>query len=191
MLLPLNLPLTQVLKLMLTILLLLAAKTGEKPAIRVMATVMTTIKNVLVYSNGDAIRYRVSFADAFDGISKNDDGEYAEAKVNYIDFVPRHIIALVLENVSGADLLYTEAKERALRNGEQGGFGAAQLQVLLRGAKITLEREKFVAGDEYVANDGETCTHEHDGYNTSVTSIEVTERIQSKLDMLADKILGF
>lgn len=166
------------------------AKTGEKPAIIIMATTINAkVQNIRVYSNGDSIRYRVSFDTEFDAFVKTND-EYVEGQVNYIDFVPRHLIAIVLNAVPGTDLLYTAAKERSLRNDSENGFGAAQLSVILRDAKMVLEREKFEAGSEYTDADGVICTHEHDGYNTEISSITVTDRVQAKLDQLMDKILG-
>ena len=51
-----------------------------------------------------------------------------------------------------------------------------------------LERNKFEAGSEYADADGVAQTHEHSGYNTAITDIVVTERIQAKLDTLIDKM---
>ena len=153
-----------------------------------MAIINAKVQNIRVYSNGDNIRYRVTFDQSFAAIVRNADGEYVEAEVDYIDFIPRVIIAQCLSIVEGLDLLYTKKKEQGLRNDAQGGFGAAELQVILRGAKVTMEREKFEAGSEYTDADGVIQTHEHAGYNTSITDVVVTERIQAKLDMLIDKM---
>lgn len=153
-----------------------------------MATINVKVKNVRVYSNGDSIRYRVTFDQLFDAIARNADGEYAETLVDYIDFVPRVLIAQCLSIIEGLDLMYTKKKEQGLRNDGQSGFGAAELQIVLRGAKITMERNKFEAGSEYADADGVVQTHEHAGYNTSITNIQVTERIQAKFDALIDKM---
>ena len=51
-----------------------------------------------------------------------------------------------------------------------------------------MERTKFEAGSEYADADGVVQTHEHAGYNTSITDVVVTERIQAKLDALIDKM---
>lgn len=153
-----------------------------------MATVSAKVQNIRVYSNGDSIRYRVTFDNVFDAITRNTDGEYVESQVDYIDFIPRVLIAQCLSIIEGLDLMYTKKKEQGLRNDGQGGFGAAELQVVLRGAKITMERTKFEAGSEYTDADGVVQTHEHTGYNTSITDVVVTERIQIKLDALIDKM---
>lgn len=163
-------------------------RTGEKPANTIMTTINAKVIAIRVYSNGDSIRYRVQFDSSFDAIVKNADGEYVDGQVDYIDFVPRHLIAVCLNLVEGLDLMYTKKKEQGLRNDGASGFGAAELNVVLRNAKITLEREKFEAGSEYPDADGVVFTHEHAGYNTSITNIKVTEKIQAKLDALIDKM---
>lgn len=155
-----------------------------------MATINAKVKNVRVYSNGDAIRYRVTFDQPFDAIARNADGEYIETQVDYIDFVPRVLIAQCLSTIEGIDFIYTKKKEKGLRNDGQDGFGAAELQIVLRDAKVTMERTKFEAGAEYVDGDGVVQTHEHAGYNTSITDVVVTERIQAKLDRAIDEALG-
>lgn len=148
----------------------------------------TKVKSIRVYSNGDSIRYRVTFDQSFDAIGRNEDGDYVDTQVDYIDFVPRHIIAQCLNIIEGLDLMYTKKKEQALRNEGQGGFGAAELQVVLRNAKITLERAKFEAGSEYTDNDGNVQTHEYAGYNTNIKDIVVSDRVQAKLDSLIDSM---
>lgn len=154
----------------------------------IMANVEAKVLNIRVYSNGDSIRYRVTFDQSFDAIVRNAEGEYVETQVDYIDFVPRVLIAQCLSIIEGLDLMYTKKKEHGLRNDGQSGFGAAELQVVLRGAKVKLDRNKFEAGSEYADANGIVQTHEHAGYNTSITDVVVTERIQAKLDTLIDKM---
>lgn len=153
-----------------------------------MATIIANVRNIRVYSNGENIRYRVTFEQSFDAIARNEAGEYVETQVDYIDFVPRVLIAQILNIVEGLDLVYTKKKEQGLRNDGQSAFGAAELQVVLRGAKVTMERNRFEAGDEYADSDGVVQTHEHAGYNTSITDVVVTERVQARLDALVDKM---
>ena len=153
-------------------------------------TINAKIESVRVYSNGDNIRYRIGFDTKFDAFVKNANDEYIEGQVDYIDFVPRHIIAVVFNNVPGTDIIYTQAKEAGLRSGNGTGFGAAQLSIILRDAKITMERTKFEAGSEYTDADGVVNTHEHAGYNTDIINIVVSERVQDKLDRLMDKMIG-
>ena len=81
-----------------------------------MATINAKVQNIRVYSNGDSIRYRVTFDQPFNAIARNADGEYIEAQVDYIDFVPRVLIAQCLSIIEGLDLMYTKKKEQGLRN---------------------------------------------------------------------------
>lgn len=155
-----------------------------------MSTISARVQNVRVYSNGDSIRYRVTFDQMFDAITKNENDEYVEAKVDYIDFVPRVIIAQCLGIIDGLDILYTKKKEQGLRMDGTSGFGAAELQVVLKGAICSIERTKFEAGEEYTDADGVVQTHNYAGYNTSIVEIKVSERIQAKLDRLIDSVLG-
>ena len=152
-----------------------------------MATINVKTTSIQVYSNGDSIRYRLNIDTSIEAIVKKDN-EYVIGNVEYIDFVPRVLIAQCLAQIEGLDLMYTKKKEQGLRNEGQTGFGAAELQVVLRGAILTIERIKFGVGDEYTTSDGEVLTHEHDGYNTNIVNIKVSDKIQSKLDMLIDKI---
>lgn len=146
------------------------------------------VKSIRVYSNSDSIRYRVTFDQSFDAIAKNEDGNYVDTQVDYVDFAPRHIIAQCLNIIEGLDLMYTKKKEQALRNEGQGGFGAAELQVVLRNAKITLVRTKFETGSEYTDSNGDVQTHEYAGYDTNIKDIVVTERVQARLDKLMDSV---
>lgn len=152
--------------------------------------ISTKVKSIRVYSNGENIRYRVTFDKDFKAFTKTEADEYVETDVNYIDFIPRVFIAQCLSLVDGLDLIYTKKKEQSLRNDGAGAFGAAELQVVLKDAKLVLERTKFEAGDEYIDADGVVHTHEYAGYNTAIKDIKVSEKMQAKLDQIIDKMLG-
>lgn len=156
-----------------------------------MATVSAKVVRVNVRAfderNEDAkIRYRVEFDTTFTGITKVD-GEYVEAEINYIDFVPRFLIANCLQQVNGLEYMYNKKKERGARAGRGNDFGAAELGVILRDALFHMTREKQLAGSEYADSDGVVCVREHDRYETVIDSIEVTDKIQDKLDKLIDE----
>lgn len=149
------------------------------------------LKNVQVYSGSDRIRYRLVIDTHIDAIVRNRETDtYEEGSVDYIDFVPRVLIAQCLANVEGLDLLYTKKKEQGLRNDNASGFGASELQVILRGAKLEIKRTRFEVGDEYTDGDGVVHVHDHAGYNTDIVSIKVSERIQLKLDGMIDDMFA-
>lgn len=153
------------------------------------SVINVVVKAVRVYSTGDNVRYRVQFDSPFQGYAKDMNDNYNLTEINYIDFVPSVLIAQCLNIVEGLDILYTKKKEAGLRSNGITGFGAAELQAVLRNAKMKLERRHFSTGEEYVTSDGEVRTHEHDGYSTSIVDIRVTERVQTKLDDMLDKML--
>lgn len=155
--------------------------------------VSTSVKNVQVFGAGDsALRYRVTFDTMFTAMKKNyETEEYEEAQVDYIDFVPRVLIAQVINLVPGVDVMYTKKKEQGLKNDNGTGFGAAELQVILRGSKLKIERTKFDVGSEYTTADGKVEVHENAGYNTNITEIKVSDRIQGKLDDIIDSVFDF
>lgn len=162
-------------------------ESGERPANNIMSTIDTTVKSIRLVNTENGVYYRTEFNSEFDAVVNNN-GTYAEGKVNYINFAPKALIAQVLANVAGADILYARRHESAVRNGT-ADFGVAELSAILRNAKISLEREKFEAGSEYEIN-GETHTHEFAGYNTQITSIEVSERVAHQMDALTDSVLS-
>jgi hypothetical protein len=152
--------------------------------------VKTGIKSVQVYGTGDmGLRYRVTLDVAIPAIKKDQlTGDYSETDVDYIDFVPSVLIAQCINHIQGLDLMYTKKKETGLKNDNGSGFGAAELQVVLRGAKLEIERTKFEAGSEYTNKANEVLTHENAGYNTNIVKINVSDRVQNKLDDMMDKV---
>jgi len=148
-------------------------------------------KSIQVYSNGDDIRYRVTFDQSFDAIKKDlATEEYGIAQVDYIDFVPRVLIAQCINHIEGLDFMYTKKKETGLKGDNASGFGAAELQVVLRGAKLQVKRTQFNAGDEYTDGKGETQTHDNTGFNTDIVKIVVSDRVQANLDKMFDAVFA-
>lgn len=156
-----------------------------------MTQVKVTVTNVRAYSNNDAIRYRVSFKEQIDAIVKNDNGDYVPGTVDYIDFVSSVLIAQSINHVDGLAYIYGKRKEQSLRNGDSAGFTAADLTLIVAGATFELERTKFAAGEEYANADGEIVgTHDHDGYNTNIVGVTLSEKAQARIDKVLEKALG-
>lgn len=154
-----------------------------------MNTLNVTFKSIRVYNdvNGD-IRYRVTFNENFSAYTKAD-GEYIKAEVDYIDFRPKVLIAQLLANVDNLHIVYTKKQEAALRGNSASGFGAAEIGAILTKAKLVLERTEFVAGEEYTNADGEIVTHEHDGYNTNIIEVKVSDNVSTILQQAAMNLL--
>lgn len=156
-----------------------------------MGTIKVTVSNVRAYANNDTIRYRVSFKEKIDAIVKNDAGDYVEGQVDYIDFVPSVLIAQCINHIEGLAFIYGSNKEQGLRNGNDAGFTAAHLTLVIAGATFVLERDKFAEGDEYADANGVLIgTHDHAGYGTDIVGITLTEKAQARIDKVLDKALG-
>lgn len=156
-----------------------------------MATIEAKILNVSVNAFEGEIKYHVRFDKSFEAIVKDDDDAYIDGTADYIDFVPRVLIAQVLELVPNLSIMYNMMKESSLRNGEKNTFGATQLAIILNNAEVILEREKHTAGEEYTNSEGDTTTLEFDCYFTTIKEIKVTKKANEILDKVLDKALGF
>lgn len=156
-----------------------------------MGTINVTVANVRAYANDDSIRYRVSFKEKIDAIVKNADGEYVDGQVDYIDFVPSVLIAQCINQIEGLGFIYGSNKEQGLRNGNDAGFTAAHLTLIVAGATFELQRERFEEGEEYADMNGAVIgTHGHAGYSTDIVGITLTEKSQARIDKVLDKALG-
>lgn len=148
-----------------------------------------SVKSIRVYSSNDDIRYRVQLSKPIEGFKYDAAADdFVKTEVDYIDFVPRVLIAQCLEQIAGLDVVYTKKKEDALRGGGGSGFGAAELQSVLRDAKVTLVRTMHVVGQEYTTASGEVRTYEHDGYDTSIKNIELAPKMQTMLDKVIENM---
>ena len=156
-----------------------------------MATIEAKILNVSVNAFEGEIKYHVRFDKSFEAIIKDDNDNYVDGNADYVDFVPRVLIAQALELVPNLSIMYSMMKESSIRNGDKNTFGATQLAIILRDAEVTLEREKHTAGEEYKDSDGETKTLEHDCYFTAIKAIKITDNATKILDRVLDKALGF
>lgn len=131
------------------------------------AVVTAKLLRISVYEGVDAIRYRFTFDTAFPAYRRGEDGQNVLTTADYIDFAPNVAIAQLINCLPELADLHVDARERAIRQGVSGGISAAQLQILCRGAKFTIERTQFAAGDPYKTFDGEDAIHEHDGFSTA------------------------
>ena len=156
-----------------------------------MATIEAKILNVSVNAFEGEIKYHVRFDKSFEAIIKDDNDNYVDGNADYVDFIPRVLIAQALELVPNLSIMYNMMKESALRNGDKNTFGATQLSIILCDAEVILEREKHEAGEEYTNADGDTATLEHDCYFTTIKEIKVTDKATKVLDRVLDKALGF
>lgn len=159
------------------------------PAVNVPQTIVCVFKSIKVSGDEDQVLYTVQLDRKIDGIARNrDTDEYEEKEIDYIHFNPSVLIAQTMALVEGVDAMYNSSKETSIRGGKAGHFGSAQLQIIYSGAKVTIQRTKFNKGDEYTDRDGNIQVHENDGYNTDITKVEVTDKVQKLLDKVIENL---
>mgnify|MGYP000307388539 CR=1 FL=1 len=141
------------------------------------------------YEGVDAIRYRFTFDTAFPAYRREEDGQNVLTTADYIDFAPNVAIAQLINCLPELADLHVDARERAIRQGVSGGISAAQLQILCRGAKFTIERTQFAAGDPYKTFDGKDAIHEHDGFSTSIREIKLLDKQVKLLENMQMQLL--
>ena len=156
-----------------------------------MATITVTFQRMTSFVSNEKVMYRLMFKESFDGIIKDENGDYVESSVAHVDVQPSYLHGVVMSQHPAVGILYQKRKDAATRNNTSVDFGTAELSVIFRDATFDIERTKFVAGEEYTTSDGETFQHEFDGYNTNIVEIHVSDKVQKKLDEIEDKVLGF
>lgn len=153
------------------------------------AVVTAKLLRISVYEGVDAIRYRFTFDTAFPAYRRGEDGQNVLTTADYIDFAPNVAIAQLINCLPELADLHVDARERAIRQGVSGGISAAQLQILCRGAKFTIERTQFAAGDPYKTFDGEDAIHEHDGFSTSIRELKLLDKQVKLLENMQMQLL--
>lgn len=151
-------------------------------------TINAKIVSVRCYDGEDGIMYRVTLDKSFDAIVRQKD-EFIDGVVNYVDFKPSVFIAQIINHIEDLGIIYSHQKEKCLVTGGEP-FTAAILGAYINGSDITIERTRFAAGEEYTDRNGATLVHEHDGYNTEIVAIKVSDKGQARMERKIDAILG-
>lgn len=127
---------------------------------------------------------RVVFDTVFDGIIKNN-GEYANGKVDYIDYSIRAYVY----NVCNANDDLAVVLSYMFNTSKETGVNALPISkssLWLAGATVTIDRTPFEAGDTYVDENGNTVEYSHNGYRKTMLKIQLSERGQKMLDKQLD-----
>ena len=148
--------------------------------ITIMETYKVKFQRIAIYSHIDDIRYRIILDKFIPGYKIDAEGQVFKTTVNYIDILSSALIAQAIRCIPNLGIIHAYLVEKNLREtGKCIGIGAAQLQVYLTGADVTLERTEFHSGEEYTTIYGEICIHKFDGYTTNITDIAVTANAES------------
>lgn len=155
-----------------------------------METYKVKFQRISVYGNIDNIRYRIILDKYIPGYKIDADAQVFKTTVNYIDILPSALIAQTIHCIPNLGIIHAYLVEKNLREtGKRIGITAAQLQVYLTDADVTLERTEFHPGEEYTTVDGEVCIHKFDGYTTNITDIVVAANAESIADRIINRII--
>lgn len=149
---------------------------GEPANIIMTNNVVVKVTGVQKYVNADTTYFRLSFDTAIDGIARNDENEYVSGKVNYIDYSRKALIANLAKVVEDFDLAYSAVIDQVSIDPSAVGFGASQALILLKGAKLTIDRTPYAQGQEYTKEDGTPGVHDFAGFNKTIIKAELTTR---------------
>ena len=155
-----------------------------------METYKVKFQRISVYSHIDDIRYRIILDKFIPGYKIDADGQVSKTTVNYIDILSSALIAQTIHCIPNLGIIHAYLVEKNLRGtGKRIGIDAAQLQVHLADADVTLERTEFHPGEKYTTSDGEVRIHEFDGYTTTIKDIVVTANAKRIIDRIIDRIM--
>ncbi len=143
--------------------------------------ITVTVKYLKFYPEYN--NYRININERIDGFRRVE-GEYVESKVSYLNFKSEKLQEQCLKNIAELRFIYKKKQEQAIMEGRDINinFDSNQLGLFLHGAKLEIERTKFISGDEYTTADGEIHIYEYSGYTTNIKSITITKKTRELLD---------
>ena len=141
------------------------------------------IKNVTVTPMDEYIRLGLTIDKEVDGYKAEEDGTYTPSKVKFI-FVSAFTIAALLKEDDDAAF----AANHLLKHPDAMGM-------ILSRAKITVVQQNVEEGTEYknpfAGEDAQAVVFDHATIINHITDLELSDFGKTRLDRLADKMLGF
>lgn len=154
-------------------------------------TVLITaaITNVIIRTTTNGVYYRLTLDKTFPAyVIRN--SEFVETEVDYLDFTPTTLLAIVEAHVDNFDYLKSKIVDKANAVGQNPQYYELIRSILI-GATITVDRTPFAAGEEYVNENGETAVHERDGYRKQVNDIAITTEVAAIIAKAAPKATDY
>lgn len=154
-------------------------------------TVLLTaaITNVVIRTTTNGTYYRLTLDKTFPAyVIRN--SEFVETEVDYLDFTPTTLLAIVEAHVDNFDYLKSKIVDKANAVSQNPQYYELVRSILV-GATITVDRTPFAAGEEYVDENGETAVHERDGYRKQVNDIAITAEIAAIITKAAPKATDY
>lgn len=154
-------------------------------------TVLLTaaITNVIIRTTTNGAYYRLTLDKTFPAyVIRN--SEFVETEVDYLDFTPTTLLAIVEAHVDNFDYLKSKIVDKANAVGQNPQYYEL-IRSILVGSTITVDRTPFAAGEEYVDENGETAVHERDGYRKQVNDIAITAEVAAIIAKAAPKATDY
>lgn len=141
-----------------------------------------TVASVSVSASDDNVFVTVRFAENFPGITVDELGISSKVDINYLSMTRSRFIAMIGNADQRVSLFLSHLKDSEKFNG-------TALFVLLKDAMMTVSRQFFNEGEEYVDAMGKTLVHAHDGFNTEFVGIQLTDNVEKKVAGFAAKFM--
>ena len=143
-----------------------------------MAQVIVNLTRVQVFESENGCNVNLVFNEQIDGFERHIDAsgaiDFVESKVSSVS-ISRSALTAQLCDVCDDIATYRGCIDHA--------FGQKEFGIILRGAALTLERERHAAGEVYgQSDDGTDLAYTRDCYTTSVVGVKLSARAQQALD---------
>lgn len=152
-----------------------------------MEKVVANVKRIQMTENETFSSVMIVLNKEFAGITaKRDDNgkiiadEFVEAQIDYINFPPSVLTAVLCDKNEDVALLRSISENR---------FRQAEFGAILTGATLTIQREHHAAGETFTQN-GEEVVAERDLFTTEITKVELSDRAKVLVNRMIDAKLG-
>lgn len=160
-----------------------------------------TCKAVKSFRTDDGVVFSFVLDKEIAVIAKNADDEFVETTSTNLNIRASYALASIFNLVPDLADIYQYKHDKHKASIEaykadgiipiEDDFSASDLSIYLRKAKMTITRNHYEAGSEYITMDGVVLTHDNAGYNTEFNKINLDTTAQNRIDKMLDRILGF
>lgn len=150
---------------------------------------VANITNVVIRTTTNGIYYRLTLDKTFPAYAIRN-SEFVETEVDYLDFPPTTLLAIVEAHVDNFDYLKSKIVDKANAVGQNPQYYEL-IRSILVGATITVDRTPFVVGEKYIDENGETAVHERDGYRKQVNDIAIIAEVAAIIAKAAPKATDY